>query len=137
MLLRMRRPRAASSLGGRWTEGCLTVRSDETVDAAVRLMAAHEVGSLAVMEPSGESVVGIITERQYSRDIILKGRSSDTTRVAEIMTTRVVCVNAEEKLDAVADVLAKTRHRHLPVIGGPAMAGAPGPDHILKCGRKP
>jgi len=133
MLLRMRRPRAAATPGGRWAEGCLTVRSDDTVAQAVRLMAAHDVGCLVTLEPSGDAVAGLITERQYSRNVILEGRSSDTTAVAEIMNRQIVCVNAEEKLDAVADVLSQGRLRHLPVIGGSGMAHAPGAGHILGC----
>ena len=135
MLLRMRRPRAAATPGGRWAEGCLTVRSDDTVAQAVRLMAAHDVGCLVTLEPrgAGDAVAGLITERQYSRNVILEGRSSDTTAVAEIMNRQIVCVNAEEKLDVVADVISQRRLRHLPVIGGPDMQNAPGPGHILGC----
>jgi signal-transduction protein with cAMP-binding, CBS, and nucleotidyltransferase domain len=136
MLLRMRRPRAATTLGGRWAEGCLTIRADETVAQAVRLMAAHEVGCLVVMDDrAGDEVAGVITERTYSRKIILQGRDSDTTRVGDVMKTQVVCVHAEEKLDVVAEVLSQRRIRHLPVVGGPEMAGAPGPDHVLGCAR--
>ena len=134
MLLRMRRPRAATSLGGRWAEGCLTVRRQDTVAHAVRLMAAHEVGCLVVLDAPGDSVAGIITERSYSRKLILEGRSSDTTRVEEVMKTAVVCVNVEEKLDAVAEVFSDCRIRHLPVVGGPDMVNKPGSDHILGCG---
>jgi CBS domain-containing protein len=133
MLLRMRRPRAAHALGGRWAEGCLTVRTNDSVADAVRLMAAHEVGCLAVTDPAVEHVAGLLTERQYSRNIVLEGRSSDTTRVAEVMSTRLVCVNVEEKLDVIADVLSVHRIRHLPVVGGTEMEGAPGQDHILRC----
>jgi predicted transcriptional regulator len=136
MLLRMRRPRAATTLGGRWAEGCLTIRADESVAQAVRLMAAHEVGCLVVMDDaSGDAVAGVITERTYSRKIILQGRDSDSTRVGDVMKTDIVCVNVEEKLDAVAEVLSQRRIRHLPVVGGPDMAGAPGPAHVLGCAR--
>ena len=132
MLLRMRRPRAARSLMGRWSEGCLTVSADDTVAQAVRLMAAHEVGCLVALEPRTDAVAGVITERQYSRRIILEGRSSDTTKVREVMKTAMVCVNAEEKLETVAEVLSQKRVRHLPVVGGPEMVGAPGEAHVLK-----
>lgn len=63
MLLRMRRPRAARSLMGRWSEGCLTVSADDTVAQAVRLMAAHEVGCLVALEPRTDAVAGVITVR--------------------------------------------------------------------------
>ena len=132
MLLRMRRPRAAHSLMGRWSEGCLTVSADDTVAQAVRLMAAHEVGCLVALEPRTDAVAGVITERQYSRRIILEGRSSDTTLVREVMKTNIVCVNAEEKLETIAEVLSQKRVRHLPVVGGPDMASSPGESHVLK-----
>ena len=134
MLLRMRRPRAAASLGGRWAEGVLTVRTEDPVAHAVRVMAAHNVGCLVVMSAADE-VAGVITERTYSRRIILEGRDSDSTRVGEVMKSAIVCVNAEEKLDVVASVFSQRAVRHLPVVGGENMMAAPGPDHILACAR--
>lgn len=71
-------------------------------------------------------------ERQYSRRIILEGRNSDTTLVREVMKTDIICVNAEEKLETIAEVLSQKRVRHLPVVGGPEMTGAPGASHVLK-----
>ena len=118
MMLRMRRPRAAMSVAGRWAEGVLTIREEESVAEAVRIMAAHDVGCLVVMDSAAQHVTGIVTERVYSREIILKGRDSDLTPVGEVMKTDVVYVHIEEKLGDIAQVLSTHGVRHLPVLEG-------------------
>lgn len=90
---------------------------------------AHEVGSLVVMDNSSTTVSGILTERSYSRRIILEGRDSETTRVGDVMKNEVVCVNVEEKLDAIAATMSQHGIRHLPVLDG----AAPVPEsHIMR-----
>ena len=130
MMLRMRRPKAAQSVAGRWSEGCLTVRQDESCMQAVRLMAANDVGCLVVLDPLAETVTGIITERCYSREVILKGRDSDTTTVAECMKRDVVCCTVDEKLSVIASVLSKHKIRHLPVLHG--TTGITAEEHVLR-----
>ena len=125
MMLRMRRPRAAMSVAGRWAEGVLTIREEESVAEAVRIMAAHDVGCLVVMDSAGQHVKGIVTERVYSREIILKGRDSDVTPVGDVMKTDVVYVKVDEKLGEIAEVLSTHGVRHLPVLEGDVGAGAP------------
>lgn len=132
MLLRLRRPRAAHGVQGRWAEGCLTIREDQSVGEAVTLMSAHEVGSLLVLAPQSDApatVTGILTERSYSRHVILEGRDSDTTKVGDIMKRDVVCVNVDEKLATVASVLSAHGIRHLPVLEGASLGGG---DHVLR-----
>jgi CBS domain-containing protein len=96
----------------------LTIREEESVAEAVRIMAAHDVGCLVVMDSAAQHVTGIVTERVYSREIILKGRDSDLTPVGDVMKTDVVFVHIEEKLGDIAQVLSAHGVRHLPVLEG-------------------
>jgi CBS domain-containing protein len=98
-----------------------SVGPDESVYAAMKLMAAKHVGSLLVMD--GEKLVGIITERHYARDIVLKGRASPQTPVRDIMETEVVCVGPHETVDGALEVMTRERIRHLPVLNGGKIIG--------------
>lgn len=80
---------------------------------ALKLMAEKDVGALVVLD--GSKLVGIISERDYARKIVLLGRASPTTQVKEIMTTDVVCVDPEQSVDECMAVVTKKRIRHLPV----------------------
>jgi CBS domain-containing protein len=84
-------------------------------------MAEKEIGALAVME--GERLVGIISERDYARKVILLGRSSLTTAVKEIMTRRVVCTYPEQPIEECMALVTEKRVRHLPVLEGGKLAG--------------
>jgi len=91
-----------------------SVGPDDTVFAAIRMMADENVGSVLVMD--GDKVVGIVTERLYARNIALKGRSSDATRVGEIMETKVIYARPDQTVDECLAVMIAKRLRHLPVI---------------------
>jgi CBS domain-containing protein len=92
-----------------------------TVFEAIRLMADKAIGSLLVME-SGE-LRGIITERDYARKVILKGRSSENTIVAEIMTQDVLTTTRSETVTNCMQVMTTRRVRHLPVVDGAQVVG--------------
>ncbi|MGA8203264.1 MAG: CBS domain-containing protein [Woeseiaceae bacterium] len=92
-----------------------------TVFEAIRLMADKAIGSLLVME-SGE-LRGIITERDYARKVILKGRSSENTIVAEIMTQDVLTTTKSETVTNCMQVMTTRRVRHLPVVDGAQVVG--------------
>ena len=92
-----------------------------TVFEAIRLMADKAIGSLLVME-SGE-LRGIITERDYARKVILKGRSSENTIVAEIMTQDVLTTTRSETVTNCMQVMTTRRLRHLPVVDGAQVVG--------------
>jgi len=81
---------------------------------AIRLMAQHHVGALLVMQ-NGETV-GIISERDYARKVILLGRSSADTPVREIMSSPVITVNLLNTLDECMRLVTQRRVRHLPVV---------------------
>ena len=101
--------------------GFFSVGPEETVYAAIKLMAEEDVGSLLVMD--GDVLEGIFTERDYAREVILKGRSSAQTLVRDIMKTDVTCVERDESVEACMELMTRQRVRHLPVINGGRVAG--------------
>ena len=91
-----------------------SVSPDDTVYESLRRMADKGVGSLLVMD--GDRLVGIVTERDYARKVILEGKSSKTTSVGDIMTRRVLCVTPERTVDECMALMSDKRARHLPVV---------------------
>jgi len=71
----------------------------------------------------GEKLVGIVTERHYARNIVLKGKASPTTLVGEIMERRVVCATLEQTVEQCMAVMSEKHVRHLPVLEGEKMIG--------------
>ena len=101
----------------------LNSKSDKTIDTttpattvfdAVKLMAEKSIGALVVME--GETVVGLITERDYARRIVLMARSSKETPVRDIMTSQVLCVRPDRTSEECMVLMTEKRLRHLPVM---------------------
>src|SRR5262245_58047992 len=97
------------------------VAPDVTVFDALQRMAEKEVGALVVTE--GAHVVGIISERDYARKVILQGRSSPTTRVDEIMITQVVYTHLDQPIEECMALMTEKRTRHLPVIEDGKLVG--------------
>jgi CBS domain-containing protein len=91
-----------------------SVRPDDTVYDAVRLMADKGIGSVLVMDE--DRLVGILTERDYARKVVLDGRSSKEMRVTEVMTKKVLCVSPERTVDECMALMTDKRARHLPVL---------------------
>ena len=90
------------------------VAPTSTVLEAVELLSEKEVGSLLVME--GEKLVGIVTERDYARKVILEGRSSGDTPVKDVMTTSVLCLDPDKTIQQCMALMTDKRARHLPVL---------------------
>ncbi len=90
-----------------------SVGPSDSVYNAMKIMAEKEVGALLVME--ADKVVGIISERDYARKVILQGRSSRTTEVREIMTPRVAYAEPHQGVEECMVVMTEKRIRHLPV----------------------
>jgi len=93
----------------------------DSVFDALKLMAEKKIGALVVRE--GGRVVGVISERDYARKVILQGRSSSTTLVKEIMTARVVYAQPEQSIDECMAIMTEKRIRHLPVMDDDRLVG--------------
>ena len=98
-----------------------TIGPDETVYEAVHRMAEHNIGALVVMD--GEQVLGIVSERDYARKIILRARSSRESTVREVMTTPVLSVAPEEDRDRCMALMTEHRFRHLPIMSEGRLLG--------------
>ena len=94
---------------------------DDSVFNAVTEMSLKDVGGLLVME--GEKIVGIITERDYARNVILKGKKSPETPVRDIMTGDVTCATPEQTISECLEIMTEKRVRHLPVVDNDRLVG--------------
>jgi IMP dehydrogenase len=99
----------------------VAVRPEQSVLEAIKVLAAENIGAALVM--TGERLEGILSERDYTRKVILKGRSSDTTRVAEIMTANVLYVTPRNKTRECMALMTEKNIRHLPVLDDGRVVG--------------
>lgn len=98
-----------------------SVAPDATVFEAIQMMADRSVGALLVMRDG--ALLGIISERDYTRKVILAGRSSRETRVEEIMTSNLVTASSNQTVEQAMKLMTDSRVRHLPVMEGSRVAG--------------
>ena len=98
-----------------------SVMPSTTVFDAIKTLAERNVGAVLVMD--GDALVGIFTERDYTRKIILQGRSSMTTRVGEVVSSPVQTVTPEDTVESCMKLMTERRIRHLPVLNGGKVAG--------------
>ena len=98
-----------------------SIPPDAPVIDAIRLMAEKFIGALLVMD--GNRLVGIVSERDYARKIVLQGRSSASTPVREIMTTEVISVGLDDTADHCMQLVTNKRIRHLPVVASGEVLG--------------
>ena len=98
-----------------------SVPPDATVLEAIQLMADKNVGALLVTKDN--NLVGIISERDYTRKVVLKGRSSKDTPVREIISGKIISVNPDHSVDECMRLMTEHRIRHLPVVQGTRILG--------------
>jgi CBS domain-containing protein len=92
----------------------LIVGPDDTVLHALEQMASRNVGAVIVTE--NDAPVGIFTERDYARSVVLKGRSSPTTPIRDVMSSEVIFVRPEQTVDECMAIMTDKRFRHMPVL---------------------
>ena len=97
------------------------IHPDATVFDALRLMSERNIGALVVLE--ADKLVGIITERHYAREIVLKGRTSPRTLVRDIMSTKLVCARPDQSVEECMAQMTTKVVRHLPVLEHGRLAG--------------
>ena len=98
-----------------------SIRPDATVFEAVQLMDAKNVGALLVIDD--ERLVGIISERDYTRKVMLRGKRSRETKVAEIMSSNVTVTHPREPVETCLRLMTDKHIRHLPVVDGDKVVG--------------
>ncbi|MGH8166344.1 MAG: CBS domain-containing protein [Woeseiaceae bacterium] len=99
----------------------LSIGPDASVLDAIKLMSDKGIGALVVMD--GDAMAGIVTERDYARKVILKGRASDTTPVRDIMSVDVVTTSSHESVEKCMNTVTDLRIRHLPVVDDGKVCG--------------
>lgn len=98
-----------------------SITPDAPIFDALQLMADKDVGALLVLD--GERVVGIFSERDYARKVVLEGKSSRDTAVGEVMTRRVVYVRPEQSIEECMALMTERHIRHLPVLDDDRLVG--------------
>jgi CBS domain-containing protein len=100
----------------------VSVRPDDTVFAALKVMADRNVGAVMVMDEAGQ-LVGVLSERDYARKVVLHGHTSRDTIAAEIMTSNVVCIPPDKRVEEAMAMMTARRIRHLPVMDNGRLIG--------------
>ena len=111
----------AQILKTKQNQAVYTISPGAKVFDAIKMMSEHSIGALLVTE--GEVIVGIVTERDYARKMILKGRSSTDTSVRDIMTSSVMYVRPEDSNEQCMALMTENRLRHLPILDHDKLIG--------------
>lgn len=107
-----------------------TISPDDSVYDMLRLMARVDVGALLVTE--GDKLIGIVSERDYARKVILLGKTSKETLVKEIMTKKVIRIHPMQTCEECMDIMTKNRVRHLPVMDEGRLVGVVSIGDVVK-----
>lgn len=114
--------KSAAELLASQTNPLRTVAPDATVFEALHLLAEHQVGALAVIDPQGK-LIGIVSERDYTRKVALQGKNSRDAKVDDIMTREVLVVNPKTRARECMALMSSRKIRHLPVVDGETLLG--------------
>jgi CBS domain-containing protein len=99
----------------------ISIAPDRPVFDALVILAEYKIGALAIMQ--GDKLVGIFSERDYAREIVLQGRSSKTTQLHEVMSSKVITGKPDDLVDATMSLMSEKRIRHLPIVDGDKVLG--------------
>ncbi|WP_461093487.1 CBS domain-containing protein [Spirosoma gilvum] len=108
-------------LQGKSINALYSVSSDQTVLSALELMAEKNIGAVLVVDKG--ALTGIFSERDYARKIILKGRHSDDTTIADVMTANVITIGPDQSLEQCMQIMSDKHIRHLPVMDQDELIG--------------
>lgn len=113
--------RTVQGLLGEKGRAVFGIPPEATVFDAISLMAERDVGAVIVLD--GDRLVGILSERDYARKVMLLDRSSQETKVSEIMTAEVQTVSLDDSIDRCMEMMTEGRYRHLPVVEDDRVVG--------------
>jgi CBS domain-containing protein len=99
----------------------ISIAPSRPVFDALVILAEYKIGALAVIE--NEKLVGIFSERDYAREVVLQGRSSKTTQISEIMTAKVIAGKPDDLVEKTMNIMSEKHIRHLPVVDGDKVIG--------------
>ena len=99
----------------------ISIAPNRPVYDALVILAEYKIGALAVMD--GDKLVGIFSERDYAREVVLQGRSSKTTHIQEVMTAHVIVGKPDDFVDSAMRMMSEKKFRHLPVVDGEKVLG--------------
>lgn len=108
----------------------ISIEPNRPVYDALVILAEYQIGALAVIENA--QLVGIFSERDYAREVILKGRSSKTTMISEVMSTNVITANPNDLVDSAMQTMSDKRIRHLPIVENGHILGILSVGDLLK-----
>ncbi len=108
-------------LDGKKYKEVISIAPHRPVFDALVILAEYKIGALIVLE--GQNLVGIFSERDYAREVILKGRSSKTTSINEVMTSKVLTASPSDSVEHALSLMTEHRIRHLPVVADEKVIG--------------
>lgn len=108
----------------------ISIAPNRPVFDALVILAEYKIGALAVIED--DRLVGIFSERDYAREVVLKGRSSRTTTISEVMTDKVITASPNDLVDSAMQTMSDKRIRHLPIVENGKILGMLSVGDLLK-----
>ena len=98
-----------------------SVSPDDTIRQALEVMALHNIGALLVLKE--QKLVGIFSERDYARKVVLKGKSSNDAKVSEFMTSKLITIDTNHSIDQCMQIMTDNHIRHLPIFNDTQVMG--------------